>query len=1384
MRLNSSITRVVFLLPDGTSHDLFGTGDNAGLKTTSCASPGQPFNRGRDFVSRDGAAFYFRSETDIIDTNFDVAGGNSTGGATGDLVTRDGTRYRLDEGRVSSIRDRNGNLITLAYPPGDLSNPAPPPSLVVDSLGRATHVDPSGDCTGDQLTFAGSGGVTRTVTVCRTSLGEALAPGQSLRTLGELFPEIADRFIAGYPLPSTVYDPSVVSRVELPDGRQYTFRYTSYGRVARIVLPTGGSVEYDYAPTDVNLASLSVRQKVAQRRMISAAGGLEQRTVYSPAPAAPPNSATQVSTRDGSGAELARETHAFFGIPDQPPPPGLPTNYGKEFRAEVFQGGTLLRRTEHDWSNSGGAHDFAIVEERVSLHDGPAPITARKTFAYDGFTNRISTTEFAFDGTTAVRRRCTLFVTDSSYTSFPTHLISLPSREVVYQGQGGNAACGGDGVARTSYSYDGSGLTDRPDISGHDAAYGTGLARRGNVTSVRRVIDAGQAPETVSQYRYDIAGNVTRSIDPRGFATNIEYDGPTFAFPVRVTNALGHQSHASFDDHTGQRTQQTDPNGVTTDFEYDDDLERLTAVVAASNDDDAKTRTQYAYLDDERIVRAASDLRQFGDGQLVTETEYDGFGRVLATRQDTPEGPVTVETRYDGLGRVSQVSNPHRNEAAAFTTTTYDALGRVREVQTPDGAETVTAYAGAETTVTDPVGHARRSRSDALGRVTRVVEDPGQANLTTDYTYDVLDNLRTVLQGGPGGQTRTFEYDALSRLKSASNPESGLTRYAKYDAAGNLTQRVDARGVQTDYGYDNLGRIQSRSYSGGAGAAATESVTYSYDQGGSHPVGRLARVATGTSQAVFGDYDALGRVTAHVQRTNGRFYGTAYEYNRAGLLTGETYPSGRSISIQYDDAGRIAGVIGSKPLHSDIEFVTPGDVSYASHGAITGMRLGNGLWESTDFNARLQPTAIRLGTATGGDDRLRLTYGYHPPGSASANNGNVYDQTIVAAGRSFVQSYTYDGLNRLKTADEQAGGVGLWDQTYNFDAFGNRRVGGYLPSPSLSPTQNGHIDHDTNRLLMGTSYDAAGNLTVDPAGRAFSYDGENRQVAFAASGPGALPVSYGYDGDGRRVFKKETGRHTFVYVYDALGRLVTEHSDEDPALPAKDYVYAGSRLIAEVKGSIPGGGLGLIGPVGIIDNCAGDFDFKWYHDPTATHYKLRIDGVVLDETVDATFSCFVLYNGHPACFVEPEASPLVEPFKPGQHQWAVQPLYGNEEGPWSQESYYVIGPRLATPLEPSDDVSSPPTIFRWRHSPGASEYQLYVDRVQKASFDPDEVCGPPHTQDPTECIGTPQPPLTLGVGRHEWRIHSVFPECVVSSLPLHFTLGENACGIARDAGAR
>jgi len=78
-------------------------------------------------------------------------------------------------------------------------------------------------------------------------------------------------------------------------------------------------------------------------------------------------------------------------------------------------------------------------------------------------------------------------------------------------------------------------------------------------------------------------------------------------------------------------------------------------------------------------------------------------------------------------------------------------------------------------------------------------------------------------------RARTFVYDSLSRLTSATNPESGSTLYS-YDANGNLISKTDARGVTVNYNpaespIDALNRVTKKTYSTG-----DLPVSYFYDQ--------------------------------------------------------------------------------------------------------------------------------------------------------------------------------------------------------------------------------------------------------------------------------------------------------------------------------------------------------------------------------------------------------------------------------------------------------------------------------------------------------------------------------------------------------------------------
>jgi YD repeat-containing protein len=79
-------------------------------------------------------------------------------------------------------------------------------------------------------------------------------------------------------------------------------------------------------------------------------------------------------------------------------------------------------------------------------------------------------------------------------------------------------------------------------------------------------------------------------------------------------------------------------------------------------------------------------------------------------------------------------------------------------------------------------------------------------------------------------------------------------------------------------------------------------------------------------------------------------------------MTTETYPSLRQITTSYDAAGRISTIDGQKSGEQNKTYAS--QFSYAAHGAVASMTFGNNLVERRDFNSRLQPTFIKLGTSS------------------------------------------------------------------------------------------------------------------------------------------------------------------------------------------------------------------------------------------------------------------------------------------------------------------------------------------------------------------------------------------------------------------------------------
>ncbi|MBX3295322.1 MAG: RHS repeat protein [Acidobacteria bacterium] len=128
-------------------------------------------------------------------------------------------------------------------------------------------------------------------------------------------------------------------------------------------------------------------------------------------------------------------------------------------------------------------------------------------------------------------------------------------------------------------------------------------------------------------------------------------------------------------------------------------------------------------------------------------------------------------------------------------------------------------------------------------------------------------------------------------------------------------------------------------------------------------------LTTTHSISTFAVYDQYGNVA---QTTDGVGYETEYAYNLSGAMVEQRYPSGRVVKNVLDASGDLSMVQSARCM--DAAAGTDADcaaqaglwnyaknLTYNPAGAVTSMQLGNGRWESTAFNSRLQPTQIALG---------------------------------------------------------------------------------------------------------------------------------------------------------------------------------------------------------------------------------------------------------------------------------------------------------------------------------------------------------------------------------------------------------------------------------------
>ena len=989
----------------------------------------------------------------------------------------------------------------------------------------------------------------------------------------------------------------VLKSITTPEGGQFNFTFQlgppNLGQPIRLSQVVAGPSEYDlsYTATTTTINSAPVRTTSTKVTGPARTDAISNTTLRDD---------TVWLTTLGNGAMLNKTTYSG---------PSTAGNVLQKVAIDYYD--VLFSQVNHVVTTLG-TNGPSATEQYTYIP--PITLTAANGLSTSYPINIIlSRSEWDFGvATSSTATRKTALAYNQSTSAFGARILNQINSVKLYDN--------GSQIAETDYVYDGATISSQSGYQGNavagapghdDQAYSSSIrAGRNNVTTTKMMVSTGSFVSTSKAF--NMLGEVISATDGNTHTTYFDYtdcyaesqsnpsctNHSSFVNNTYVKNALNQVSSSSFNYSDGSLQSERDPNDISAGRQgqyYNYDL--IQRPVDSFSADGGQTHTDYGGTILPQIV--TTTVYASPNPNIVSSVTFDGYGRPVTS---TENGNIVTDLTYDAIGGLHSMSNPHTSSVNATDGTityAYDALGRKTLETQQDGSTQKWSYSGNTTTSTDENLNQWQRTNDALGRLTKVLEPNGTgtaATMETDYTYDALDNLRTVTQwggasGASGARTRTFTYDSLSRLLAANNPENRNTSGAAtqtcagatgtwtncytYDANGNVVSKSDNRGVTTSYSYDSLNRVLTKTYNDGV----TSSVTNIYDsftawgQPRTNTIGRLASTATcGTNLSISGgscndetySYDAVGRIN-HIEgatpsQAGHAGYWVQPQYDLAGDMTSLTYPDGRVVNQTWNSAGQLAQVADS----NGYQYMTS-QSTYWPNGAPQAIWYGNGVANGYHMNNRLQVDEIgniRTGTSapggySGGTSLTTKHYCFGPatpplsstiaacPALASANNGNIW-QAQDSLNSARTQNFTFDTLNRIKTfatANNSAA------QTYTIDAWGNLSQSGTLSSL---------LTFDTNNKIAsgGVGYDAAGNEIAINNGVStvnYTYDADGH-VLTAANGS----AKYFYSSEGDRVRKDMGSTNWTEYIYFG-GQPLTELSSDGTW---SDYIYDNGQRLA------------------------------------------------------------------------------------------------------------------------------------------------------------------------------------------------------------------------------
>jgi RHS repeat-associated protein len=633
------------------------------------------------------------------------------------------------------------------------------------------------------------------------------------------------------------------------------------------------------------------------------------------------------------------------------------------------------------------------------------------------------------------------------------------------------------------------------------------------------------------------------------------YDAPANYATTSLTDPTGATATWTYNDF-GQPLSHVDFRGVREEWTYDAGGNMLTHTVAVGTPEQA-TRSM-TWTPQGRVATRTS-----ANGHTTTYAYY-GVGEAGGRAGDlktitTPAGPGqpagTWTFTHDANGWVKTVTDP----VGRIWTLDYDTLGRKVRTTFNDGSTEETVYG------TGPFSARVLSTKDRNGNVTEMAYDPNGRVATVTVKEAVTNELMTVttntydpvtgrlMSVDTDGDKVEFGYDHRGRMVARRvYPRAGLplTETTEYVRVGNVEldlvkSTTDFFGRKTTRTYDPLDRVIAVSTELTPGGAVVTTRT-EYD-----PEGNVTAVIRADGNRDETDYGPRGRATV-------RRMGRAPD----AMNPGQWLPALATESYAYDADSNLTVRTDARGFNWVTDYTVTDAVLSTTDPS--GKTASNTYYpdgkRATSTDERGNTTTYVWDTCCGGAGTERLRQIVHPDGTMDQfsydPNGNRVE-AVDASGRR--RTRTYDGLNRVVTSVNGAGGVALTTRI----AF-NRTPGAI------------------GRIVTVTS--PAGRVTVrdlDGLGAVLAVSGDTPALSFSD-----YAVAGGYrkrsvtdangntshtleDGAGRTYQSFDGLGAAETYFHDGEGRL-TSAVDRDGSITLKSYDAMG-RNVVTIRNANPGG---------------------------------------------------------------------------------------------------------------------------------------------------------------------------------------------------------------------